>query len=183
MILVLTLSVGTLSETKSQVQIPALEERPKVACDRQAKAQDQRILGTVDQFVEVSRLEPGRIADLSVIWRRFVTGAEAPFAAGDRRARCVFSLTHGQGRLELVGQRRLIVCTDSRTGGVGHASEPSTGQAQRARGRQRDELGGTRPVMGEPSRLRATGTERVKRPPPVSTSEVDPSSWTVWRLG
>ena len=66
MILVLTLSVGTLSETKSQVQIPALEERPKVACDRQA--QDQRILGTVDQFVEVSRLEPGRIADLSVIW-------------------------------------------------------------------------------------------------------------------
>src|ERR1700722_7221711 len=180
MILVLTLSIATLSETKSQVQIPALEERPKVACDRQAQAEDQRVLGTVDQFVEVPRLETGRVADRSVIWRWFVTGAEAPFAAGDRHARCVFSLTHGQGRLESVGQRRLIVCTDSRTGAawvmpVNHPLDRLSVLV----GASVTNSARTRPVMGEPSGLRATGTERVRRPPPVSTSACQPNQISV----
>ena len=37
----------------------------------------------------------------------------------------------------------------------------------------------TRPVMGEPSGLRATGTDRVMRPPPGSTSACQPNQISV----
>src|SRR5262249_45655593 len=46
------------------------EKGTEIACGRKTKAQHQRSLGAINDFIEAARLESGRIADLCVRHRR-----------------------------------------------------------------------------------------------------------------
>ena len=113
-----------------------LQEGAEVARGGKAEPQNLRVFCTIDQFVELARLEAGRIAKLGVARSGRLAGlarSERPLGIRDGDARLVLAHTQRKRRQEAVGERRLVVGVDSRIGLAG-GREPAALQRKR-RGR------------------------------------------------
>src|SRR5262245_26285393 len=105
-----------------------LHESREVAHRREPEAEDERVLGAVDQLIDAPRLKPRWIANLPVTWRHRATlrtRAEAPLGVCDRNAWILLFRAHRQRRQKTIGERCAVVGADGRIARVAHKREPS----------------------------------------------------------